>query len=464
MLFDIDLKPRNSLAAIDEVGNSVTYGELSDFSNQFKNLIPERELIFCLCENTIGALLGFISFYENKDVALLLGSTTDRELLFNLISVYKPSFIWLPKKYINEFQVEIVYQNYGYVLGSTGYKAYPMNQYLSLLLTTSGSTGSPKLVRYKYGNIEANAKTVANVFEWTTEERAICELPMQYSMGLNVINSHLYSGGTILMISSSLTSLSFWKFIKEHKGTSFTGVPFSYDILLKLRFVQMDLPHLKTIAEGGGKLTDSIFSTLADWAEKNGKRFFATFGTTETSARMSYLPPHLATLKCGSIGQAIPGSEMLLLDDNGNLIEGNDVEGELCYRGSNVTMGYAICKEDLLRDDDFSGEYKTGDLAKRDSDGFYYIVGRKKRFLKLFGFRVSLDQCERLINEKFNIECACIGDDSTMNIYITNEMLQVEVKNYISLKTKLLPAAFNIRVIDKIPRNNSGKISYTLLK
>ncbi|MGE0078217.1 MAG: AMP-binding protein [Bacteroidales bacterium] len=464
MLFDIDRKSSDSVAAIDDRGGIITYGQILYFYESIAKIIDTREVIFCLCENTIGSLVGYISFYQNKDVVLLLGASIDRELLSELIFIYKPSYLWFPERLINEFNVDVVTRNYGFLLAKTSNKKYPIHEDLSLLLTTSGSTGSPKLVRYKYGNIECNAKAVAEVFNWTADERAICELPMQYSMGLNVINSHLYSGGTVLLVSNSLTSPFFWKFIREQKGTSFTGVPFSYEILNKLRFTQMSLPYLKTIAAGGGKLSDNLFVKLSEYAQINGKRFFATFGTTETSARMSYLPPDLAMSKTGSVGIPIPRSEMFLINELGNRIDESNIEGELCYRGSNVTMGYAFCKEDLAKGDEFNGEYRTGDIARKDLDGFFYILGRKKRFLKLFGLRVSLDQCERLINEKFQTECGCTGDDNRMDIFIENSAITEDVKSFISYKTKLPPSVFNVMFIESLPRNTSKKIIYSLLK
>jgi long-chain acyl-CoA synthetase len=466
MLFNIDKHPINNFAAIDDTGLSITYGELVKLCIAFKTIIPKRELVFCLCENSIGSLIGYLSLYDNKDVSLLLSASINKDLLSNLINIYQPSYLWLPERInINdEYNTKIIFNSFGYNLCKTGFNSCPLNDDLSLLLTTSGSTGSPKLVRHKYGNIESNAKTVAEVFNWTVEENAICELPIQYSMGLNVINSHLLSGGTVLLVSSSLTSPKFWNFIKEYKGTSFTGVPFSYEILMKLRFTQMQLPDLKTFAQGGGKLSDKVFSALAEYTKLNNKRFFATFGTTETSARMSYLPPELAISKIGSIGIQTPGSQMFLIDDDGMPIINSDIEGELCYRGPNVTLGYAICKEDLMRGDDFKGEYKTGDIAKRDKDGYYFIVGRKKRFLKLYGHRVSLDQCERMINEKFITTCACTGDDNIMDIFISDSNYITDVKKFISEKTGIIHSAFNVIFKENIPRNENGKILYNLLK
>lgn len=152
-----------------------------------------------------------------------------------------------------------------------------------------------------------------------------------------------------------------------------------------------------------------------------------------------------------------------MVDENGNEITTPDTEGELRYDGPNVTMGYGTCVEDLLKGDEFCGTYYTGDIAKMDVDGYFYIVGRKKRFLKLFGLRVSLDQSEKIIKEAFNIECACTGDDNQMRIYITEESLKEDVKKLISDKTGLMMKSFEVNVINEIPRFESGKINYKQL-
>lgn len=462
MLFDIDKKPSERLAAIDDAGGQLTYGEIVSLRNTLSGILPSRELVFCLCENKVGSLAGFLALYDCRDVCLLLNAAIDKGLLDALYDTYHPSYLWLPEA--QKGDQEEVFSYKGFALVKTGYTAPEMHPDLSMLMTTSGTTGSPKLVRHKYGNIESNARNVASVFGWTTEERGIVDLPMQYTMGLNVINSHLYAGATVLLLTSNLMSPLFWKFIKENQGTNFTGVPFSYEVLNRLRFTRMDLPSLATLAEGGGKLSDTLFKTFADYAAEKGKRFFATFGTTETSARLAFLPPEAAVTHIGSIGQAIPEGKLTLVDEDGKEIPDSDIEGELRYEGPNVTMGYGTCIEDLLKGDEFCGMYFTGDIAKKDADGYFYIVGRKKRFLKLFGLRVSLDQSEKIINERFGIECACTGDDSKMRIYITDESLKEDVKKLISEKTGLISTSFEVNVLDAIPRFESGKINYRMLQ
>ena len=463
MLFDIEHKPASALAAIDDGGGQLTYGELLVLRKELATRLPERELVFCLCENKVGSLAGFVALYDNKDVCLLINAAIDRGLLDNLYETYHPSYFWMPESKSADFGFEAVYNYKEYNLCRTGEKAPVMHPDLSLLMTTSGTTGSPKLVRHKYGNVESNAKNVSKAFGWTSDERGIIDLPMQYTMGLNVICSHLQAGATVLLVAANLMNPKYWQFIKTQQGTNFTGVPFSYEILNRLRFQKMDLPYLTTMAEGGGKLSDALFTTFANYAEEKGKRFFATFGTTETTARLAFLSPEKATKKCGSIGKAIPEGKLYLVDENGNEITQPDTEGELIYEGPNVTMGYATCINDLTTGDEFCGIYHTGDIAKMDEDGCFYIVGRMKRFLKLFGLRVSLDQSERIISEHFDIECACAGDDSKMRIYITREDLKDEVKKLISEKTGLISSLFEVNCIEAIPRFESGKINYKQL-
>lgn len=463
MFLNIDKHDQDKVAIRDDSGYSLTYADACRTVEEFKALNLPRSVIFCLCENCAGSLIGYMAFENNRQVPLLLSAGLDEELRSRLESMYTPGYYWVPERREQEIKGEKIYSAYGYVLLKTEYEPYPLNDKLSMLLTTSGSTGSPKLVRHKYGNLEANAENVAKVFAWRPdEENGICDLPMNYTMGLNVINSHLVVGASVLMVKANLMDPGFWEFIKANGGTSFCGVPFSYEVMRRIGFDQMDLPRLRTLAEGGGKLTDKMFRWIATYARDSGKRFCATFGTSETSARMAFLNPDLALDKIGSIGKAIPNGELFLLDETSE--EDGSTTGELGYRGPNVTMGYACCREDLMKDDEFCGEYHTGDIARRDAEGFYFIIGRKGRFLKLFGLRVSLDETERILKTQYpNADFVCTGDDQRMNIFCTDEAIRDEVVPFISAKTNLYKSAFRVIVIDTIPRNEYGKVRFAEL-
>lgn len=465
MFLDIDRKERTKIAALSADGESITYGDMAIFSEKMEKLVPERSLVFSLCHNRIGSLIGYTAFLTARSVPLLLSADLDQELLVYLLDMYNPNFIWLPSDQIGRVTGDVVFEEYGYSLLNYSGQKIELDQELALLLTTSGSTGSPKLVRQSYNNIRANADSIKTYLELDETERPITMLPMNYTYGLSVINSHLLAGATILVTDESYAQKKFWDFFKREQATSIVGVPFTYEILKKLRFFRMELPSLRYMTQAGGKLLPELHREYAEYAEKNHKRFYVMYGQTEATARMSYLPYQKSLEKFGSMGIAIPGGTFYLIDVNGNKISEPDVVGELVYEGSNVTLGYAECQADLAKGDERKGILVTGDMAKTDEDGFYYIVGRKKRFLKIYGNRVNLDECERMIQSHYEgVECACIGEDDHMRIYVTIEKKEQEITEFISAKTGLNGKAFEVHFITDIPKNESGKKLYQELE
>jgi acyl-coenzyme A synthetase/AMP-(fatty) acid ligase len=454
----------NKTAVITEDGVNVTYNDINDFSQSVYRVIQHRCLVFCLCQNTLGSLYGYISFISNKVVPVLLDSNIKIEWLAELTKRYKPEYLWLPDDRINEFlHAKIIFSNHNYTLIKLdGNNYFPLHRDLALLLATSGSTGSSKFVRISYENIEANAASIAEYLSIDENERPITTLPMSYSFGLSIINSHILKGATILLTSKTLMEKDFWTFIKGQKATSLSGVQYTFEILKKLQFSRMDLPSLKTITQAGGKLNDKLSKEFSEFCHRSGKQFFVMYGQTEATARMSFLPPQYSLIKPGSIGIAIPGGELSLIDDNGSAIKDYDISGELVYKGKNVSMGYATSGDDLIKEDENHGILFTGDIAKRDRENFYYIVGRKTRFIKIFGNRVNLDETESLLGNIIS-ECACTGEDDHMIIYITDNTRSDEVRNYISLKTGINNIAFSIKHVAEIPKNSAGKTIFSKL-
>jgi long-chain acyl-CoA synthetase len=250
----------NRIAVITDEGENVSYKDISDFSDSIYEAIQHRCLVFCLCENTIGSLSGYISFIANKVVPLMLDSTIDSELLTALINTYRPEYLWLPDERVIEFSKgQIVFSKHNYSLIKLETANYfSLHKDLALLLTTSGSTGSPKLVRLSYDNIVANAISIAEYLSINENERPITTLPMSYSFGLSIINSHLLKGATILLTSKTMMEKEFWNFLKTQKATTMSGVPYTYEILKKLRFFRMELPSLITLTQAGGKLNNEL--------------------------------------------------------------------------------------------------------------------------------------------------------------------------------------------------------------
>ena len=219
MFLNIDQKNPADIAAIDDHEDSLTYGELVRFCDHFGEVLGKRTLIFILSENCIGAFAGYIGALSNKIVPLIIHSHTESGLFQNLLSAYRPEYLWLPERLGHEYGSEVIFGFKHYILVKTGMTPPPLYKELSLLLPTSGSTGSSKLVRHSYKNVEANARNVSLLFGLDKHERALAALPIYYTMGLSVISSHIYAGATILLTGKSLTDGKFWTFMKEHRAT-----------------------------------------------------------------------------------------------------------------------------------------------------------------------------------------------------------------------------------------------------
>lgn len=456
MFLELNKKERQRVASIDDSGQVITYGDICDFSRRFASYLPKRSLIFLLSENTNGALLGYTACLSNGIVPLIISAKTEDGLYADLRDKYHPEYMWIPERMVEKLVYEVVFVSYNYALVKTGYGSVSMHPDLALLLPTSGSTGSPKLVRHSLRNIEANADNVRRLFKMDGSEKAMAILPMHYTMGLSVITSHLLAGATLLLSGRSLLDRGFWDLLKE--ATCFTGVPYSYELLMKMRFTRLSLPNLRIITQGGGKLTEDMFKMLAQYALDNGKQFIATYGQSECTARMSYLPAELAITKTCSIGVAEPGGQLSIVDADGNETFEGEAEGEMLYRGENVTLGYAYGVNDLQLGDENHGIIHTGDLARRDADGCYYIIGRIKRFLKIFGLRIGLDEIERLIKAEFNTDCFCKGDDEKLIVLVPDAKLKEVIPSFIEEKTHLFHKRIEVQIVKKILRNETGKI------
>lgn len=439
-----------------------TYEEIAEWANDLSLYVTPRSLVFIMCSNTIGSLVGYVAFLQADCASLLLNKEMEPHVLKNLMQTYRPAYLWVPESDVK------TYQESQLCVSLCGYSLLKMQvdsptkifSDLALLLTTSGSTGSPKLVRLSKKNLMSNAKSIVEYLNITQDEKPITSLQMYYSYGLSIINSHLITGATLLLTDYSYIQKEFWDFAVDKECTSFSGVPFTYEILKKIRFWDKSIPTLKTLTQAGGKLNDSLLEYFITYARQRDIHFFLMYGQTEATARMSYLPPEHALEKLGSIGIAIPGGQFELKDDSGSKITEPNKVGELVYKGGNVSLGYAECAEDLMRGDDNQGILFTGDLAYFDTDGFYYIAGRKKRFLKLFGNRISLDYTENLLKPICS-DCVCVGTDDKMIIYTTEQNKSDDIISFLTNTTKLNRIAFEVRYIDRIPRSDTGKILYS---
>ncbi|MEB1806650.1 MAG: AMP-binding protein [Bacillaceae bacterium] len=447
--------PQDKVAVIEQSGKVHSYGQLQFDVDLFKSALnpSKKQLGLVLCQNHYQGLVAYIGALQKGDAVMLLDENMDPNLLSNILQTYQPQ--WISTKRGSIFN--------GYEQARSGFYINKLqNQQeekelyseLAVLLSTSGTTGSVKFVRLSYQNLLENASSIATYMQLTEDERPILSLPIQYSYGLSVINSHFEAGASILLTNESVVSKEFWSFLKSEKATSLAGVPYTYEMLQRLRFERMDVPSLKTLTQAGGRLAPRLVEFYEQITREQGQRFYVMYGQTEATARISYVPPEMLGKKIGSIGVAIPGGKLSL----------DETTSELIYTGKNVMLGYAHNRNDLTNDDDMNGKLFTGDIAQVDEDGYYNIIGRKKRFLKLFGLRVSLDDIEKAVEQKFQTTVACIGNDDKMSIFITNQDVGELVKAFIGKMYSLHHRAYAIFTINELPRLVNGKVDYEKLK
>jgi len=469
MIFGIDRWPDAQPALRSDGGKLWDYGTLRAAAEAVGSSLEGRSLVFILCRNVPEAAAGYLGILDQGSAALLLGEHTDGEQLAALYDIYGPSYIWMPLDCSFPESCgcssDALLTVEGYGLFATGMASYEMDPELSLLLSTSGSTGSPKLIRLSRRNLESNASSIAQYLELNSSERPLTVLPMQYTFGLSVINSHLSVGACVLMTVNSIVQQGFWDYLKEFKGTSLSGVPYTYELLHRIHFTERpDTGSLTSLIQAGGHLPAELQEFYGRWAEERGIRFYVMYGQTEATARMSYLPWQDCLRKIGTIGVAIPGGRFELQDEQGQVITECGVTGELVYYGPNVSLGYAACREDLNRPDDNRGVLHTGDMASVDEEGYYTIRGRRSRFVKLYGIRVGLDECENILKGlDEDAIFACSGSDDHLVIF-TDSSRYMDAAEYLADRTGINIRAFEARYLAEIPVKETGKIDHASLR
>lgn len=464
-LVDVFANFSNNVLLLDETRRIVRYRDILELSQGAAFQGVRRRLVMCVVNNDTDGIIGYLASLVADAVPMMVSPTLSPSALDSLISAYQPDYLWLPKKQAGRWPDALWHASQGgYALiavnSNTG-ALPPIHDDLALLLSTSGSTGSAKYVRLSHQNVWSNAVAIADYLVLSADELPVTTLPPSYSYGLSVIHSHLWVGAGLAVTNKTFFERDFWNFLREVKATSLAGVPYHYEILNKLRFTGIELPHLRTLTQAGGHMTPALTQEYAAHCDKKGMRFFTMYGQAEASPRMSYVPADKAFAKAGTIGIPIPGGALELRSEMGGLLTDTNVVGELVFRGPNVCLGYAEGRADLQLGDVNNSILQTGDLAERDTDGYYRIVGRQKRFIKLFGNRVNLHDMEREL-ARVDMEVACAGRDDVLEVYLAAGSAAQALKIKQAVMASLRVGAQGVAVygMDTLPRSESGKVRY----
>ncbi|MDA2893049.1 AMP-binding protein [Mycolicibacterium sp. BiH015] len=430
------LRSHGDRLAVLSDSDELTYNALADRVEAFAvQLGQRRQLILIETRNDIATLIRYVGALAGRHVVLPVPPGREHA---NIVATYRP---------------DVVVDSDGVHTQADG--AHVLHDDLALLLSTSGSTGSPKLVRLSRSNLCANAASIVEYLGIDESDRAATTLPMSYCYGLSVIHSHVLAGAALILTERSVTDPAFWELFRRHRGTSFAGVPYTFELLERAGFPAMSLPHLRYVTQAGGKMAPDRVRTFATVAEQHGWRLFVMYGATEATSRMAYLPPHLARRRPDAIGIPIPGGDFSIesLDD-----WPDDGTGELVYRGGNVMMGYAHSPADLALGGTLDALH-TGDIARRADDGLYEVIGRRSRFVKMYGLRIDLQQLEATLRDQ-GMQTLCTDRGERLAVVAAGKHDPPDVRRAAAAAAGIPAGAVDAVVAAELPKLPSGKPDY----
>lgn len=409
-----------------------------------------RQLAFLYLDNSLYSVEIFLSFVRSEHAIVLLSPDISEEMKLDLEQKYMPTFIFDQKRNsIFEYFPSIAISLFEAIKKNTVVIAAE----IKILLSTSGTTGSPKFVKLSEDNLIANAISITEYLPILSSDVTPLNLPIYYSYGLSVFTSNCYKGGTIVCTNKTLIEKDFWVDFEQYRYSTFAGVPYVYEMLDRIGFTKKEYNSLRYFTQAGGKLHNKLQEKFGNYALENKKDFFVMYGQTEATARMAYLPADKVIEKMGTIGIAIPNGNLEIDSDN----------NELVYYGENVFGGYAEQINDLLSFNQ-SMPLRTGDIAEQDIDGYFYIKGRLKRFVKLFGNRINLDEVEKLIFDRLGDSVKCVGIEDKYLLLVSDIYVDFDsVKKELVESLKLHKTVIKSMIVEELPLTQNGKTNYQKL-
>lgn len=431
-----------------------TYGEVREKIEAMQVCFAalEKDLIFCVAPRTVDGAIAYMGATATGHAIALIDPAMTH--LRGVVAAYRPRWIMAPldHDYADYTKCEdFPLQNMALWrrVGETNGFVHPR---LYLILLTSGSTGSSKGVRLSYANMASNTSAIIESLDMDSSVCAIGHLPLSYSFGLSVLNTTMAVGGRLLLTEDGMMSPAFWARARAQEANLFPGVPYHFEMLMRLSLEGLKVPSLRTLLQAGGKMQLDLTRKLLDAVLARQGELYIMYGQTEAGPRISSFALHKHPEKIGTSGHTLSGGRIEIVD------------GEIVYRGPNVMMGYAITREDLAKGDGMNGRLPTGDMGALDADGYVTVEGRQKRIAKLFGQRVALDDLE-----KFTAALApvvAIEADQRILLVTTasEESLRERIKAIIMSETGLPPTWFDVRSVSDFPHKANGKIDYQRLR
>ncbi|MFN3259021.1 MAG: AMP-binding protein [Pikeienuella sp.] len=440
----------------DDTGLRLTRGELREAALSLAARMEPGEgkrLVLLLAPNGAGAVIGLLGALAAGHAVALADPGLDPAKLARLEGAYRPDFALSPSPEGEAAPGMALARREG---------GAPIRGAASVLLSTSGTTGSAKFVRLAAEALAANARQIGAALSIEESDVGVGHLAPHYSYGLSVVTSHLVAGAAVWMTSGSLVSPEFWPAVAAAGGTHFPGVPFHYTVLARFGLAAVP-PSVRTFTQAGGALDRRFLAKVADEVSARGGRFFVMYGQTEAAPRMTTLPAERLAEKPGSVGPALPGGRLSILDEAGADLPPGEA-GAVAYEGPNVMLGYAETRADLDRGDEQGGRLLTGDLGFLDEEGYLHLTGRSQRFAKVAGLRLSLDEIERQLEPP----CLVAALEKGESVIVFHEEgfeepLKAQAKR-LAAEYGVPAASFRLRALPALPLKPSGKVDYARLK
>lgn len=451
----------SKVAIITDRNESLTYQELWDSINGMTNQIEAGRLALIIMNNDLGAVIYYLSCIKIGVVPIILDKNVGKEVLEYYVAKYEPEYILGLSK---EKEVQAYIKTAGYIKKTDIFryslfekkwdKSKRIHRNLAMLLPTSGTTSDSKLVRISKTNLYNNTMNICKALKIKDSDVAITSLPLSYTYGLSILNTHLFMHATVLLTDKSVLQKSFWDFTEKYKATSFAGVPYTYELLEKKGYLMKD-SSIQLYTQAGGKLSAHLQEKFTRHCSESKKKFIVMYGQTEATARMSYLPMEFGLQKIGSAGITIPEGRIAIQKN-----QETDDEGEIIYYGENVSMGYCNCLEDLALGNINNNVLHTGDMGYLDNDGFLYITGRKSDFVKMYGRRFGLTSISQMIQEVCGLHAYCTFEQNQIVIMYERDAKESieEVKKWLPKRLHLSSGDFIYNMVNQFERTPNGKI------
>jgi acyl-coenzyme A synthetase/AMP-(fatty) acid ligase len=457
-----DAAPR--LPAVSVAGSQLlTYGDLAGLVATADGALRHdgKALVLCAGDRDLPTLLAYLAALRLGHTVGFLPASPD------ILSAYQPEFV------VPAPGARVDLGELGYLPGEDVTAGVPVfrrraaqptsdiHPDTALLLSTSGSTGSPKAVRLSYSGLAGNAAAVIRALDITAADRAPTTLPITHAYGLSVLNTHLLAGASIMLSNRSPLSLAMWDELTRAGATSLAAVPTTYAAFGPAHVALLNRTRIHTMTQAGARLGDELTMRLWRMMEQRHGRFFVMYGQTEATSRIACLDPADLPARLGSVGVAVPGGTITIRPTPMHA-QARPGEGVVHYVGPGIMLGYATSRSDLSRGAEVE-TLDTGDLGYL-RDGYLYLTGRTKRIVKILGVRTSLDDLERMVERPGQPTAVVSGGDDVVCLFGAGDPAVHEAQRQALVELLGVPNRHvEFRAVAQLPRTSGGKVDYRRL-